>query len=115
MGSNVSTTSSEDMAQSRLWTGRLFSNPGNLPISFRYDGQPVNGIPELIEHGRTGLLATPGDVDSLTTQLRRLIQEPALRHSLAQAAHTKVLADFDLGRNVAQLSATFSAFVGAAA
>ncbi len=47
MGSNVSTTSSEDMAQSRLWTGRLFSNPGNLPISFRYDGQPVNGIPEL--------------------------------------------------------------------
>ena len=76
---------------------------------------PVNGIPELIEHGRTGLLATPGDVDSLTTQLRRLIQEPALRHSLAQAAHTKVLADFDLGRNVAQLSATISAFVGAAA
>jgi alpha-galactosidase len=46
MSSKVSTTSPEDMAQSRLWTGPLFSNPGNLPISFRYGGQPVNGIPE---------------------------------------------------------------------
>jgi glycosyltransferase involved in cell wall biosynthesis len=71
---------------------------------------PVNGIPELIQHERTGLLATPGDVDSLTTQLRRLILEPELRRSLAQAAHAKVLADFDLNRNVAQLSQIFSKF-----
>ncbi len=69
---------------------------------------PVNGIPELIQHERTGLLATPGDVDSLTTQLRRLIQGPALRQSLAEAAHAKVLADFDLNRNVAQLARSFS-------
>lgn len=71
---------------------------------------PVNGIPELIQHERTGLLATPGDVESLTTQLRRLIQEPELRRSLAEAAHAKVLADFDLDRNVAQLSRIFSQF-----
>ena len=76
---------------------------------------PVNGIPELIEHGRTGLLATPGDVESLASQLRRLIQERELRRSLAMAAHVRVLADFDLRRNVAQLSRTFSAFVSAAA
>ena len=71
---------------------------------------PVNGIPALIEHGRTGLLATPGDVPSLTTQLRRLIQEPELRRSLAEAAHAKVLADFDLGVNVPKLSRIFSQF-----
>ncbi len=71
---------------------------------------PVNGIPELIQHERTGLLATPGDLDSLTTQLRRLIREPELRRSLAQAAHTKVLANFDLGRNVARLGQIFAGF-----
>ena len=71
---------------------------------------PVNGIPELIQHECTGLLATPGDVPSLTTQLRRLIQEPELRRSLAEAAHAKVLADFDLDDNVAQLSRIFSQF-----
>jgi glycosyltransferase involved in cell wall biosynthesis len=71
---------------------------------------PVNGIPELISHDQTGLLATPGDLESLATQLRRLIQTPHLRSSLAQAAHAKVLADFDLPRNVAQLSRIFSGF-----
>ena len=71
---------------------------------------PVNGIPELIEHGRTGLLATPGDVPSLTAQLRRLIQEPELRRSLAEAARAKVLADFDLDLNVPKLSRIFSEF-----
>ena len=76
---------------------------------------PVNGIPELIQHERTGLLATPGDIDSLTTQLRRLILEPALRRSLAQAAHVKVLADFDLPRNVTQLGRIFSQFTAAKA
>lgn len=71
---------------------------------------PVNGIPELIQHERTGLLATPGDVISLRDQLRRLIQKPELRRSLAEAARLKVLADFDLRRNVAQLSRSFSSF-----
>ena len=71
---------------------------------------PVNGIPELIEHDKTGLLATPGDVDSLTFQLRRLIQQPALRCALAEAAYAKVLADFDLNRNVASLSGHFSKY-----
>jgi len=65
---------------------------------------PVNGIPELIQHEKTGLLALPGDVDSLAEQLTRLIHDPALRHDLALAAHDKVRADFDLERNVVQLS-----------
>jgi glycosyltransferase involved in cell wall biosynthesis len=71
---------------------------------------PVNGIPELIEHERTGLLARPGDVASLALQLRRLIDDPALRHPLALAARDKVLADFDLERNVAALGRIFEQF-----
>lgn len=76
---------------------------------------PVNGIPELIQHGCTGLLATPGDVVSLTAQLKRLIQEPGLRRSLAEAAYAKVLADFDLDRNVARLSSRFISFAATGA
>ncbi len=71
---------------------------------------PVNGIPELIQHEKTGLLAMPGDVDSVAEQLRRLIADPALRRSLALAARDKVLADFDLERNVAQLGRLFDQF-----
>lgn len=71
---------------------------------------PVNGIPELIEHGRTGLLAVPGDVDSLVEQLLHLCASRDERERLAQAANIKVRQHFDLSRNVRQLSQIFSAF-----
>jgi colanic acid/amylovoran biosynthesis glycosyltransferase len=71
---------------------------------------PVNGIPELIEHERTGLLARPGDVESLAGELQRLIADPTLRRRLALAAHDKLLADFDLDHNVAALGRIFDQF-----
>lgn len=71
---------------------------------------PVNGIPELIEHGHTGLLATPGDVDSLVTQLTLLCGSADLRQRMALAAHAKVTSQFDLFSNVRALGAVFSRF-----
>ena len=71
---------------------------------------PVNGIPELVVHDQTGLLATPGDVASLAERLRQLIEQPALRRTLALAARDKVRRDFDLHRNVAVLGGIFAAF-----
>lgn len=70
---------------------------------------PVNGIPELIEHGRNGLLATPGDVQSLTATLGRALADAALRTRLAVEARAKVQAAFDLRRNVGELAGIFSA------
>jgi glycosyltransferase involved in cell wall biosynthesis len=61
---------------------------------------PVNGIPELIEHERTGLLATPGDVKALASQLRRLLGNAALRQQLAQAGRDQVEQHFHHDRNV---------------
>jgi glycosyltransferase involved in cell wall biosynthesis len=74
---------------------------------------PVNGIPELIEHGHTGLLATPGDVDSLVTQLTLLCTCPDLRQSMALAAHAKVTSQFDLFANVRALGGVFTQFAKA--
>jgi colanic acid/amylovoran biosynthesis glycosyltransferase len=71
---------------------------------------PVNGIPELVQDGHTGLLAMPGDVASLALRLRRLVEQPALRRALALAAREKVRQDFDLQRNVAALGAVFASF-----
>jgi glycosyltransferase involved in cell wall biosynthesis len=71
---------------------------------------PVNGIPELIEHGHTGLLATPGDVDSLVTQLTLLCTRADLRQSMALAAYAKVTSQFDLFSNVRALGRVFTQF-----
>jgi len=71
---------------------------------------PVNGIPELIEHGSTGLLATPGDVDSLVSQLLHLSEQENNRTALAHAARAKINSHFHLASNVRQLSNVFAGF-----
>lgn len=71
---------------------------------------PVNGIPELIEHGHSGLLATPGDVDSLVTQLTLLCTSMETRQRMVQAAHAKVRSQFDLFANVRALAGVFAQF-----
>jgi glycosyltransferase involved in cell wall biosynthesis len=68
---------------------------------------PVNGIPELIEHGHTGLLATPGDAQALADQLRHVIADAALRQRLALAGRAKVERAFHLADNVARLADIF--------
>jgi len=51
---------------------------------------PVGGIPEVIEHGKTGLLINPGDIEQLTEAMQSLIENPSLRLSLGLAAHERV-------------------------
>lgn len=43
------------------------------------------GQPECIDHGHTGFLVKPGDVESLTQVLRTLLDNPALRKQVAEA------------------------------
>ena len=66
---------------------------------------PVTGIPEAIEHERTGLLVGQRAPAALAAALARLLEEPALRSRLAAAARARVEADFELGRNSAHLRA----------
>jgi colanic acid/amylovoran biosynthesis glycosyltransferase len=65
---------------------------------------PVNGIPELVRHDVNGLLATPGDVDALCTQLGRMVADGELRARLGQAARQTVCDHYDTHRNVEGLS-----------
>ena len=50
-------------------------------------GSSVEGIPELIRHGQTGLLAPPGDAESLYSLFLDLAVDPALRKKLAEQGH----------------------------
>ena len=47
---------------------------------------PVGGIPDVIRHGREGLLVELGNRGALTAALARMIAEPALRASLGRGA-----------------------------
>ena len=67
---------------------------GVPPIAFR-----VGGLPELIEDGKSGLLAPAGDVAAFAAATDRLVSDPDLRAALATAGPTRA-ADFSVDRMI---------------
>lgn len=59
----------------------------------------ITGIPELIEHGRDGLLAIPGNTEDLALQIRMLLQNRQLRRKLGQAGRHKVIGQYNQHNN----------------
>lgn len=64
----------------------------------------ISGIPELVEDGVTGLLVPPGDPAALAGALERLAHDPELGRRMGRAGRAKVLREFDLADNTAQLA-----------
>jgi glycosyltransferase involved in cell wall biosynthesis len=54
-------------------------------------GTPAGGIPEVIQHEQTGLIARDGDPQDLANQIQRLLAEPSLRERLIAAGQERVL------------------------
>jgi glycosyltransferase involved in cell wall biosynthesis len=63
----------------------------------------ISGIPELIDHARTGWLVAEKDSDALQAALFKLITEPDLRLRLAKAGMIHVRQHFSLDYGIDQL------------
>jgi glycosyltransferase involved in cell wall biosynthesis len=68
----------------------------------------LSGIPELVEHERSGLLVPPHDTQALADALERLYLTPALCQRLGRGGREKVMKEFDLRPNAATLVQFFS-------
>ncbi|MEO8368874.1 MAG: glycosyltransferase family 4 protein [Candidatus Solibacter sp.] len=64
------------------------------------------GVPELIQHGTNGLLATAGDAESFALAIKQLLNDSSLRGQLGRAARQTVQENFTDER-VARLSLDF--------
>lgn len=62
----------------------------------------VDGTPEVVVDGSTGLTVPPGDVERLASAIMRLLADPALRRRLARAGREHVVARFDEKDQVAR-------------
>jgi glycosyltransferase involved in cell wall biosynthesis len=68
---------------------------------------PVGGIPEIVHHNKTGLLAAPGLEPSLSEAAMQLVESPELRRQLGSAAREFVLAHATCDRMTTQTIAVY--------
>ena len=67
----------------------------------------ISGIPELVEHDRTGLLVAPRDANALADALARLSADHRLCRAMGEAGRRKILEHFDLEKNARLLLGMF--------
>jgi glycosyltransferase involved in cell wall biosynthesis/aminoglycoside phosphotransferase (APT) family kinase protein len=63
----------------------------------------ISGVPELVEHGVSGLLVEPGDSAALARSIRELAAAPDVARRLGMAGRAKVDAEFRLDDTVSAL------------
>jgi len=70
-------------------------------------GNRHGGIPDIIEHEKTGFLIEERDIEALSKALKILIETPKLRHKLGMAARQKMLRDYDINDRMSELEAIY--------
>ena len=66
-------------------------------------GTRVGGIPELIDHGRSGFLVDRRDTAAMTERILELLRDPDLRRRMGEAGRQIAVEKFNHKKNVAQL------------
>ncbi len=60
----------------------------------------VNGVPEIIEEGKTGVLVPPRNAQALEAAIRNVLRDPAWAARMAQAGKKEVFARFTVRKMV---------------
>jgi len=68
----------------------------------------VFGVPELVEHGKTGLLCETGDPEVLAENLAYLLEHHTIRNKMGRRGREKVKREHDLEKQVAKLISIWS-------
>jgi len=71
----------------------------------------VGGIPEIVEHGKNGILVEPDNPSALTAGIRTVLANPELQQRFAEHGHAIVSERFYPGRNGAAYEQAFASLV----
>jgi glycosyltransferase involved in cell wall biosynthesis len=72
----------------------------------------VGGVPEQIEHLRTGVLVPPEDPEAIAAWILKLFREPGLRARLGHAAAMHVATEFTIARQAEGLHRAYLTALG---
>jgi len=70
----------------------------------------ITGIPELIEHEKTGLLVTPGNAGELAEAIIRVLEDSSLGEKLGTEGRKAVLSEFNQSENYQYLHCLFEKY-----
>jgi glycosyltransferase involved in cell wall biosynthesis len=89
-----------------------------VALEFQAAGLPVigsdlNSIPEIVRHGRTGLIVPPGDAPALAGAMERLMTEPRLLERLGEAGPEQVRRHYGKGAMVELTEHLYRRLIGA--
>lgn len=70
------------------------------------------GTPEVVEHGRTGLLSDPGDIEGLANNILELLLDRERRESMGRAGRARVLERFGAERLASEAGRAYRAILG---
>ena len=68
----------------------------------------ISGIPECVDHGRSGLLVAERDAGALCEAMAKLLSSPGFAQQFGRAGRKKVMQEFNLRRNIAQIDVLLS-------
>jgi glycosyltransferase involved in cell wall biosynthesis len=71
----------------------------------------IGGLAEIVQHGSTGLLVPPGDVDALAEALKQILQNRELVEQMGQAGREFALAHFDRERYLDRLLQIYESMI----
>ncbi|MCH2126290.1 MAG: glycosyltransferase family 4 protein [Pirellulaceae bacterium] len=83
------------VAVSSLWEGLGRSVTEAMIMKVPVAATAVDGIPELVKHGQTGLLSPPGQASALAENILELLRDPKRAQAMADAARDFIDFRFD--------------------
>jgi colanic acid/amylovoran biosynthesis glycosyltransferase len=92
-----------DQNQEGVPNSMLEAMATGLPVVATWHG----GIPEAVEHERSGLLVTERNVDGLAAAMRELLLMPALQFAMGAEASRAVRAEFEQSAQIARLESYY--------
>lgn len=100
---------SDIFALSSLWEGLGRAMTEAMLVGKAVVVPAINGIPEIVHEGRTGLLYPAGQVDKLADGILRLLADPSLATRLGNDARLLTRSLFDLNGMVRSIEEVFTA------
>jgi glycosyltransferase involved in cell wall biosynthesis len=72
----------------------------------------VGGVPEVVQHEKTGFLAEPGDHDGFAQEILRVLREPEKAYQMALAGRELVKNNHSVGHMLDQLEHLYAGMIG---